>query len=595
MTNDISGPIAFRTMQEMGVERVFDPARVVLIPDHFVPAKDARSAEIQRRLKDWADDQGVVFYGQGRGGIEHQVLIEDGWVIPGSVVAGGDSHTCTHGALGSFGTGLGSTDVASCLAFGEFWQVVPGTIRIEFTGTKTPWVSGKDLILAVLAEIGVNGGTGNVLEFVGPGRGGADDRRADGRRQPGGRGGFRDGHLPRRRDHRGLPRGPHRAGVDRGAHATTTPRSRAHGAHRPRRASQPLVARPHSPGNVAPLDDAIGTQVDQVYIGNCSNGTMTDLRQAANILRGRQVHPDVRVIIVPASRKIWLEAMREGLLDVFAEAGAMVSTPTCGACFGGGMGILGPRRDGRGDDQPQLPRPHGRQGLQGVPGQLPRGGRRGRGRRARAPGGGDGGAGVIVEGTAVVIAEDNVDTDVLYPGPFLNIEDPEKMKPHLFEGLDPSLRDQLVGDTVLVVGENFGSGSSREHVPQSMRASGVRCVVGRSLRPHLPPQLHQPGPARAAGARRRGRRPASTCASTPRPAPSPSASATTRPARCRSSCSTRCWPAAWCSGAASAPARPDAASIGVGEGQQLLGRGPVAGRGRHAEALVGQHLGSFAA
>ena len=169
MTNDISGPIAFRTMREMGVERVFDPARVVLIPDHFVPAKDARSAELQQVLKRWADEQGVVFYGQGRGGIEHQVLVEDGWVVPGSVVAGGDSHTCTHGALGAFGTGLGSTDVACCLAFGEFWQVVPGTIQVEFRGTKGRFVAGKDLILAVLAEIGVNGGTGNVLEFVGEG------------------------------------------------------------------------------------------------------------------------------------------------------------------------------------------------------------------------------------------------------------------------------------------------------------------------------------------------------------------------------------------------------------------------------------------
>ena len=138
MTNDISGPIAFRTMREMGVDRVFDPARVVLIPDHFVPAKDARSAELQQVLKRWADEQGVVFYGQGRGGIEHQVLVEDGWVVPGSVVAGGDSHTCTHGALGAFGTGLGSTDIACCLAFGEFWQVVPGTIQVEFRGHEGP-------------------------------------------------------------------------------------------------------------------------------------------------------------------------------------------------------------------------------------------------------------------------------------------------------------------------------------------------------------------------------------------------------------------------------------------------------------------------
>jgi 3-isopropylmalate/(R)-2-methylmalate dehydratase large subunit len=338
MTNDISGPIAFRTMQEMGVQRVFDPARVVLIPDHFVPAKDARSAEIQRRLKEWADEQGVVFYGQGRGGIEHQVLIEDGWVIPGSVVAGGDSHTCTHGALGSFGTGLGSTDVASCLAFGEFWQVVPGTIRVVFTGERTPWVSGKDLILAVLAEIGVNGGTGNVLEFVGPGAEALtiDERMAVANLAV--EAGSETGIFPADDTTAAYLQG--RTDQTWTAERTDDDAEIASTVHIDLDRLQPLVARPHSPGNVAPLDDAVGTRVDQVYIGNCSNGTMTDLRQAANILRGRQVHPDVRVVIVPASRKIWLEAMREGLLDVFAEAGAMVSTPTCGACFGGGMGIL---------------------------------------------------------------------------------------------------------------------------------------------------------------------------------------------------------------------------------------------------------------
>jgi 3-isopropylmalate/(R)-2-methylmalate dehydratase large subunit len=322
----------------MGVERVFDPAKVVLIPDHFVPAKDARSAELQRTLKTWADEQGVAFYGQGRGGIEHQVLHEDGWVVPGSVVAGGDSHTCTHGALGAFGTGLGSTDVASCLAFGEFWQAVPGTIQVEFTGRKGRWVSGKDLILAVLAEIGVNGGTSQVLEFIGEGAEALtmDERLAVANMavEAGSETGIfpadatTAAYLEGRTDR---PWSAERSDPD----ATFAGRVTIDLDTLP-----PLVARPHSPGNVAPLDDAAGTKVDQVYIGNCSNGTMTDLRQAAELLRGRQVHPDVRVVIVPASRAIWREALAEGLLDVFAEAGAMVSTPTCGACFGGGMGIL---------------------------------------------------------------------------------------------------------------------------------------------------------------------------------------------------------------------------------------------------------------
>src|SRR5690348_12080731 len=149
LTNDISGPMAIQTLERMGVEQVFDPAKVVVVPDHFVPAKDVRSAGLQRRLKDWCDAQGVVLYDQGRGGIEHAVLVEDGWVLPGTVIAGGDSHTCTHGALGAFGTGLGSTDIAHCLVFGTFWQAVPGTIQVHVTGTKGRYVSGKDVILAV--------------------------------------------------------------------------------------------------------------------------------------------------------------------------------------------------------------------------------------------------------------------------------------------------------------------------------------------------------------------------------------------------------------------------------------------------------------
>ncbi len=169
MANDVSGPVAFRALEKMGVERVFDLGRVVMVADHFIPAKDARSAELQKRLKDWSDAQGVVFYGQGRGGIEHTLLCEEGWVVPGSVIAGGDSHTCTYGALGAFGSGLGSTDIAACLALGEFWQAVPATIRVEFTGAKRPFVTGKDLILAVLGAIGVGGGTNAVLEFVGDG------------------------------------------------------------------------------------------------------------------------------------------------------------------------------------------------------------------------------------------------------------------------------------------------------------------------------------------------------------------------------------------------------------------------------------------
>ena len=338
MANDVSGPIAFRAMEKMGVRRVFDPGRVVMVADHFAPAKDARSAELQRRLKEWSTEQGVTFYDQGRGGIEHTLLCEEGWIRPGSVIAGGDSHTCTYGALGAFGTGLGSTDIAACLALGEFWQAVPSTIRVEFTGAKRPFVTGKDLILAVIGELGVGGATNAVLEFVGEGASAlsVDERLAVSNMAV--EAGAETGLFPADETTRAFLDGrtdrtwtAERSDPDAEfAQTLTIELDRL----------EPLIALPHLPGNVVPVADATGTKIDQVYIGNCSNGTMTDLRQTAEILRDRSVHPDCRAIVVPATQRIYREAMREGLLDVFVEAGASVSTPTCGACFGGHMGVL---------------------------------------------------------------------------------------------------------------------------------------------------------------------------------------------------------------------------------------------------------------
>jgi len=339
MANDVSGPVAFRALEKMGAADVFDPAKVVMVADHFVPAKDARSAGLQKRLKDWSDAHGVTFYAQGRGGIEYTLLCEEGWIRPGMIVAGGDSHTCTYGAVGAFGTGLGSTDIAACLAFGEFWQAVPSTIRVEFTGEKGRFVTGKDLILAVIDQIGVGGGTNAVLEFVGPG---AESLSID--------------------ERLAVANMAVEAGAETGlfgADETTTAYLKGRGAGEwvAERSDPdaefarfvrldlselpPLIALPHLPGNVAAVSEVAGTKIDQVYIGNCANGTMTDLRQTASILRGHSIHPDCRMIVVPATQRIYREALSEGLLDLFVEAGAMVSTPTCGACFGGGMGVLG--------------------------------------------------------------------------------------------------------------------------------------------------------------------------------------------------------------------------------------------------------------
>ncbi len=340
MANDVSGPVAFRALERMGATRVFDPERVVLVADHFVPAKDARSAELQQRLQRWAEAHGVTFYGQGRGGIEHSVLCENGWVTPGAVIAGGDSHTCTYGALGAFGTGLGSTDIASCLALGSFWQAVPETILVELTGATAEWVTGKDVILAVLAQLGVGGGTNAVLEFVGPGAAtlSIDERLAVANMAV--EAGSETGIFP--------ADDAVAAYLERRARRPWTPEASDDGAAFRQRLAidlgslEPLVALPHLPGNVVPVTEAPRVPVDQVYIGNCANGTLTDLRQAASILAGRRVHPRTRTIVVPATQAIWREAAAEGLLDAFVEAGAMVSTPTCGACFGGSNGALAP-------------------------------------------------------------------------------------------------------------------------------------------------------------------------------------------------------------------------------------------------------------
>jgi 3-isopropylmalate/(R)-2-methylmalate dehydratase large subunit len=337
MANDLGGPLAARELARM-TDRVFDPERIVVVADHFAPAKDTRSAELQKTVKDWALAQGVTFYDQGRGGIEHTVLIEEGWIVPGSVVVGTDSHTCTYGALGAFGTGMGATDVAGCMAMGSFWQIVPGTIVVELAGEKRGFVGGKDLILAVIAEIGVGGATNMALEFVGDGASALsiDERMAVSNMAV--EAGADTGLFPADAVTAAYLEG-------RTARAWSAERSDpdAEVARRLRidvSALGPLVAAPHSPGNVVPLADVLGTKIDQVYIGNCANGTMTDLRQAADMLRGHRVHERCRAIVVPASQRIYRQALAEGLLDLFVESGCAVSTPTCGACFGGHSGVL---------------------------------------------------------------------------------------------------------------------------------------------------------------------------------------------------------------------------------------------------------------
>ena len=475
MANDVSGPVAFRAMEKMGAKRVFDPSKVVMVADHFMPAKDARSAELQARLKRWSDEQGVTYYGQGRGGIEHAVLCEDGWIVPGAVIAGGDSHTCTYGALGAFGTGLGSTDIASCLALGSFWQAVPETIQIELTGRPGSFVTGKDVILAVIGQIGVGGGTNAVLEFVGPGAEAlsVDERLAVANMAV--EAGSETGIFPADEAVEAYLDG-------RARQAWTAERSDADASFRQRLDDRPVGARAArgAPAPAGQRDHRIGRSRRPGRPGlHRQLCERDDDRPAAGRIDPRRPHRPP------------------------AHAGDHRPGDAGHLARGGGRGPARPVRRGRGDrldadvrrvlrrlerrarrrgerrhhDEPELPRPHGIAGRRRVPRE--RLGRRRRGRRRRArPSGGDQ---VKVEGIALVVPGDNIDTDVMYPGAYLNVEDPEQMAQYLFEGFDPTLRERLVDGTILVVGSNFGIGSSREHVPLAMKGSGIRGVVGRSF------------------------------------------------------------------------------------------------------------------
>jgi 3-isopropylmalate/(R)-2-methylmalate dehydratase large subunit len=340
LANDVTGPIAFRQMEKMGTDEVFDRSKIVMVADHFAPAKDERSAILIKRLKEWSLAHEVVYYDQGRGGIEHTLLVQEGWVVPGSLIVGGDSHTCTHGAIGAFSSGLGSTDIAHCIVFGDFWEAVPGTIQVTVKGEKSSFVTGKDVILAVIGQIGAGGGTDNVLEFVGPGVQSLsmDERLA----------------VSNLAVESGSETGIFPADETTATYLKDRTDKKWDAVHSDPDATysrkievdfdrlEPLVAKPHNPENVVPVSELVGTPVHQVVVGNCANGTMTDLRQAAQMVKGKQVHERTRMIVVPATQKIYREAMAEGLIDILVEAGAAISTPTCGPCFGGHTGVLAP-------------------------------------------------------------------------------------------------------------------------------------------------------------------------------------------------------------------------------------------------------------
>ena len=337
--NDITAPLAIEEFKRHSAKKVWDPARVVLIPDHFTPNKDIKSAEQAKLIREFAREQKLIhYYEVGRTGIEHAFLPEQGIVLPGDLVIGADSHTCTYGGIGAFSTGVGSTDLAAAMITGESWFRVPETIKLTYYGQRKPWVSGKDLILYTIGDLGVDGANYKALEFTGEAIAALS---VEGRLtmanmaiEAGAKNGI---FLP---DEKTLnyvqPRAQREFSVYSSDPDATYLEQREYDLSQ----IEPQVAFPFLPENARSVSAASEVAIDQAIIGSCTNGRIEDLRVAARILNGHKVNSNVRCIVIPATQAIYLQALKEGLLEIFIQAEAVVSTPTCGPCLGGYMGVL---------------------------------------------------------------------------------------------------------------------------------------------------------------------------------------------------------------------------------------------------------------
>ncbi len=337
--NDVTAPVAISEFEKLAQEHVFDQERIVLVPDHFAPNKDIKSAQQCKVMRDFARAKGIKHYFEvGQMGIEHCLLPEKGLVLPGDVIIGADSHTCTYGALGAFATGVGSTDMAAAMATGEAWFKVPETIKLVYYGQLPPWVSGKDLILHTIGDIGVDGARYMAMEFCGEAISSLSmDNRftmANMAIEAGGKNGIIAADEITMEYVKGRAQRPYQTyfSDDDAEYYETREYDVAQ--------LEPVVACPHLPENTKGVSQVAGVKLDQVVIGSCTNGRLEDLEIAAKILQGRKVHPEIRVIIFPGTQQILLEAIARGYVTAFIEAGAVVSTPTCGPCLGGHMGIL---------------------------------------------------------------------------------------------------------------------------------------------------------------------------------------------------------------------------------------------------------------
>lgn len=339
LANDITGPIAISEFKKIGVDKVFDPSRVVLVPDHFVPNKDIKSAQQAKIVRDFSREQKLTNYFEvGRMGIEHALLPDKGIVTAGDLVIGADSHTCTYGALGAFSTGVGSTDLGCTMASGETWFKVPSAIKVEFNGKLNKWVSAKDLILHLIGDIGVDGALYKTLEIGGDT---IKNMPMDGRFticnmaiEAGAKNGIIEPDEITREFLKGRSlREPIFYKSDVGANYERVIKYDVS-------EIEPTVAKPHLPENTCPISKIGDIKIDQAVIGSCTNGRLSDIKVAAEILEGRKVHPDVRLIVFPGTQEIYLEAIKLGYIESIIKAGGAVSTPTCGPCLGGHCGIL---------------------------------------------------------------------------------------------------------------------------------------------------------------------------------------------------------------------------------------------------------------
>lgn len=338
-THDVTAPLALETFQRIGISRVFDREKVVLVADHFVPNKDIQTAQQVKKMREFSRGQELRhFYEGGEAGIGHVLLPEKGLVLPGQVVIGADSHTCTYGALGAFSTGVGSTDLAAVMATGEIWLKVPRTIRFEYTGRLAEWVQGKDLILHTLGRIGVEGALYRAMEFTGPVIAALPMHQRFTMANMAIEGGAKNGIMEVDDVTRAWLEG--RASVPYRVFRSDPEADYESVVTVPVDGLTPQVACPSSPANVMPVSDVGRVPIDQVFIGSCTNGWLEDLRCAASLLKGRKAAPGLRLVVIPGSPWIYRKALEEGILATLLDAGAVIGPPCCGPCLGGHMGLL---------------------------------------------------------------------------------------------------------------------------------------------------------------------------------------------------------------------------------------------------------------